>query len=178
MDATVTIHACSSEHLNPRVGALERPLIRVRSAPVTTGTMTFLTELRRPADQHGAMVTAMHVVTNEAVFGNRLMFVSEGTRLFGMAGKTEFVDTVGLDHFFTKPAMRIMAIGTSHSAFLDRVMRLPVGHHSDLLMTAKTKFRLCRFQTLPRAGTMDGVTVVAGDLRRLVPTIVPESEVA
>ena len=144
---------------------------------MTSGTMTILTKLRDSSGQHGAMITAMDAVTDDAIFGNRLMLYPEWTSFFSMAGETEFVDAVGLDHFFSKAPMGIVTIGAAHSAFLDRMMRLSVRHHSDLLVATEAEFRLALFQTLVKSA-MDRVTVITGDPRRLMPAIVPKGEVA
>jgi hypothetical protein len=139
-------------------------------------SVAVLAELRHFAYQHCPVIAAMHIVADKTVLGNRGMLHSERPPLLGMTGIAEFINAVCLYHLIAEPAVRIMAISAFHLPFLNRMVRLPVGHHPYVLMAVEAKVRLGSLQAIFTA-SMEGVTVSAGDSSCLVLSVVPEGKV-
>ena len=64
----------------------------------------------------------MRVVTDGAVFHDRLVVVQEGAAFFHVAGVAGLVDTVFLQLFWPCRTMRIVTIGTGYLALQNWVV--------------------------------------------------------
>ena len=102
----------------------------------------------------------MHIVTVEAVFSNRRMLKSEGPSFLSMTRVAQFVDAVRLEHFWSKAAVGVVTVGAFHLSFLYGMMRLPVCHHPDILVTVEAEIRLFGLQAFLYA-PMDRVAISA-----------------
>lgn len=106
--------------------------------------MAALAKLRRFSHQHIIMIASVHLMAIQAVLHDRGMFPSEGTPFLGVAFITEIVDRIGLYHFFSESAVRIVTACTAHPSFLYRMMRLLVNQGPYILVAAEAEVGLCR----------------------------------
>jgi len=114
--------------------------------------MTALAKLGRFSHQHVIMIAPVDLMAIKAVLHNRGVFPPEGPSFFSMALITKIIDGIGLYHFLSKTAMRVVTACTVHPAFLNRMMRLFVHHDLYIFMAAEAEFRLGRLQMfLPAA---------------------------
>jgi hypothetical protein len=80
-----------------------------------------------------------------AVVIDRLMAVHERTAFLHMAGIARLINAIALHEFRSDRAMWIMAIGTSHFALGNRVMRRLVNERALLFVAVKTDIGLGTF---------------------------------
>ena len=144
-------------------------------APVV---MAILAKEGHLPDQKPAVVAPMNLVAVQAILRNRGMLECIGTSLFSMAFVAKFVDRIGLDHRLdVSGAHRVVTARTFHLALSNRMMRLFVALSPDVPVTSETEVRLLSFEKiLALHGRVDGMAVVARDLRRLMPAEIPERE--
>jgi len=142
-------------------------------APVV---MAILAKEGHLPDQKPAVVAPMNLVAVQAILRNRGMLECIGTSLFSMAFVAKFVDRIGLDHRLdVSGAHRVVTARTFDLALSNRMMRLFVGLTLDVPVTSETEVRLLSFEKiLALHGRVDGMAVVARDLRRLMPAEIPE----
>ena len=69
------------------------------------------------------MTGSVRSMTGETIFRRRSVLPEERTALLGMTLKTFFVDGIGRDQFFGDRTVRIVAVGTGHLTFPDRMVR-------------------------------------------------------
>src|ERR1035441_6745175 len=85
---------------------------------------------------------AMGVVTVQAVFRDRGMLVGEGTAILSMATQTELIHVRGAQVFARGSAMRIVAVGTAHLPFPQRVVIRQTHFSALALVTDRKSTRL------------------------------------
>ena len=111
---------------------------------------------------------AMRVVAGGTVLSDWLMLMHERPALFSVAGVAGVVDAVALDKLGTGRTVRVVAIGTGHLAFGNRMVRGFVHLATLLLVAGVAGFRLCDLvQGLVAVG-VHLVATVAGNIGRLV----------
>jgi hypothetical protein len=93
---------------------------------------------RRWLAQHIIRHRPVGFVANRAVFGYRRMFVSERALFFRMAAIAHHIDGCPLAQVTMRLAMAVVAIGTEHFSFFDRMMRRHRSFGKDLRMALVT----------------------------------------
>ncbi len=68
------------------------------------------------------MITTVRHVTGKAVLVHRGMFEHKRPSLFRMAGVTEFVHRIRLDHLLSETTMSVVTIKAGHSTLSQRMM--------------------------------------------------------
>jgi len=118
--------------------------------------------------QHARDRAAVRTVAIRTVFANRFMRVHERAALFRVAGVAGIVKIVALGQLGAGRAVHIVAIGASHLAFRNRVVRWFVLLGPLFLVAGVAQVGLRRFvQRLVAVGVYL-VASVAGDIGRLV----------
>jgi len=92
------------------------------------------------------VIAPVRVMAIQAILLDRRVLVHIRTSFFRVAFIAELVDRIGLQHFFGKLPVRVMAVNASHFAFLDRVVGLFVTHGLDVLVALIAHFGPVRFQ--------------------------------
>ena len=87
----------------------------------------------------------MRVMTVGAVVIDRLVAVYERTAFLHVAGIASLVNTIALHEFRSDRAMRVMAVGTGHFAFWNRVMGRFVKERALLLVAVEADSGLSAF---------------------------------
>ena len=85
--------------------------------------MATLTQERRAHLQQAFSSRTVRVMAVGTIVIDRLVVMHEGAAFFHVAGVTGLIDAIALHEFRSNRTMRIMAIGTGHLAFRNRVMR-------------------------------------------------------
>lgn len=106
--------------------------------------MTLLAQQGRTLFQQGEMITAMRVVAQAAVFGNRRVFPQEGATFFSVAVKTGVVDRRTGQQSVVVTIMGVMAVRAGHFPEPERMAAAPVGFRAGPLMAGKTHILLCQ----------------------------------
>lgn len=103
-------------------------------------------------------IGAMRCVAVGAVFVHRLMFPQEWAAFFCMTGETRLVNRILLQQFWGCRAMWIVAIGTDHLSFLNRMVRVFIDISTLLLVAGKADFGLSPFVAHIVVGRVNFVT--------------------
>jgi hypothetical protein len=93
-----------------------------------------------------------------------------------MALIAELIGGACFDHAVPEPAVMVVAIRALHFPFANRMVGLFVLLRPDGPVADVAEIRLRGFQIFPGSG-MNGVAVVAGNIRDFVPALVPEGKV-
>jgi hypothetical protein len=100
----------------PRI--LRGGVCSIINAPVMSAVyMAALTKHRQLCREHLVVVRSVWDMAGEAVFLDGGVSPKKGSPFFGVAFKTELVDTVGRKQFISRAPMRVMAIGAGHFPF-------------------------------------------------------------
>ena len=127
--------------------------------------------------QHVLRCGAMWIVAVGAVVVDRLVAVNKRAAFFHVAGITSLHHRVALDQFGANRSVHVMAVGASHLALRNGVMRWLVDLRTLLFVAREAKIRLQLFVThlvVPvvdnvagRAGNVTGVVGAARPMRAL-----------
>ncbi len=125
------------DHPNVRADSSWKICPRQKIVGVTSGRVALLAEKRSGGCQQHLMIGTVRRMAIQAAFANRGVTENEGTALFGMALKADFVDRICFQQGVRRAAVGIMAIATGHLTLEKRHMRALAEFHTLLLMTAK-----------------------------------------
>jgi hypothetical protein len=135
-----------------------------------------LAELGDLAEEKLGVIAAVGRMATQAILIDRGVLPHERAAFFRMALIAELIGGAGFDHVFSEPAVMVVAVRALHFPFADRMVGLLVLLRPDGPVADVAKIRLSGFQIFPGSG-MNGVAVVAGNIRDFVPALGPEGKV-
>ena len=107
--------------------------------------VTTVTQERRTHLQHIFCRCPMRVMTIGAVVINRFVAVHERTAFLRVAGIASLVNAIAFHQFRSDRTVRVMAVGTGHFAFWNRVMGRFVKERALLLVAVEADSGLSAF---------------------------------
>jgi len=113
---------------------------------VTALVVAALAEQRGLSDKKPIMVTPMDLVAIHAIFAHRRVFPGVGPSFVRVTFEAEFVDRIRLDHLGAETTHGVVALGTTHLSFPNRMMRLSVRLRPDVLVAGEAKIGFPLFE--------------------------------
>ena len=109
---------------------------------VTRVTVTLLAQIRRAVFQQIRDDGPVRVVTDGAIFRDRLVVMHKGTTLLHMTGVTSLVHAVAFKLLRSSGTVWVVAVRATHLPFQDRVARGTMQLGALLLVAGETNLRL------------------------------------
>ena len=114
------------------------------------------------------MATAVWLVADRAILGNRRVFPEIGTALLGVAGKARVVEGAADEREVGHGAMRVVAVAAGHAILAQRVRKRQEALCPLTRMAAHAGFRLRR---LGQHGVVRRVNLVTTHARHAFPLV-------
>ena len=143
MHLSMAILTTTIDHPNVRADSSWKICPRQKIVGVTSGRVALLAEKRSGGCQQHLMIGTVRRMAIQAAFANRGVTENEGTALFGVALKADFVNRICFQEGVRWAAVGIMAVAATHLTFEEWHVGALAEFYPLLLMASKTGIVNC-----------------------------------
>lgn len=169
VDIRMTIKTTAGRSIGTRTGAKNV----AKSATVTIGFMTLLADPWRSRLQQIRTDRSVRIVANRTIFLHRLVRANKRPALLHMTLVTGVIDIVANQLLRKDRAMHVVAVGASHLALAQRMVRRTIDLYALLLVATETQLALRPLVADTIMAGVDLVTTRAGNIARIMRTSLP-----